>query len=120
VATKEDPKFVLKMTWLSLDIATEKVGAQGSEKTDFINLLEETVKHWQENIKIVTSLEKQANTTFKKSQELRENLAKGLKWLECEFDKLKHKQISNGGATAIDVGSPFKRPRVEQDNQNNS
>ena len=124
VATQETPKLWLQLPWLALDIATEKVGAQGSEKEGFINLLEQTVKNLQENLKTALKLTNQANTAFKTSSELHITLQKQLQSLVDNFTQLKSNPNStgdsNGGAAAVERGSPFKRQKVEGEDQPNS
>ncbi|XP_047145372.1 uncharacterized protein LOC124818459 [Hydra vulgaris] len=62
LAKKDLPDIFLKNVLLALDIAMEKIGAQGSDKQELIKLLETAVKNVKKNVDSAANLKNQAKS----------------------------------------------------------
>ncbi|XP_065671126.1 uncharacterized protein LOC136089239 [Hydra vulgaris] len=116
VHKKEIPASFLKTVWLALDIATEKI-AEGSDKQEFIKLVEMTLQNCVENVKTALSLKNQANKINTISQKLYDDIEKQKKALNTKFNQVKTKQsaieVSSAGETKFDDHPFFKKQRVD-------
>ena len=111
------------MTWISLDITMETISAQGTDKQDFINLLNEVENNWKGTFKLATDTVNNAEKTAESSRQLQIFLIERSKEFEKKFNQLKNNQsqtgISGAGPGALGA-TPPKKPRFDGENSNNS
>ncbi|XP_047139350.1 interaptin [Hydra vulgaris] len=120
-AKKDIPDLFLKTAWLALDVAMEKIGAQGSDKQEFIKLLETAVKNCQNNMNTAASLEKQAKKIFDTSHKFHNDIKKQYENIFKKFNQLKSNQcfsgVSTDGKDNVALHPIFKKQRVETSNE---
>ena len=85
----------------------ETISAQGTDKQDFINLLNEVENNWKGTFKLVDDTLNNAEKTVKSSRQLRVFLIERSIEFEKKFSQLKNNQSQTGnpGAEPEAVGA---------------